>query len=360
MLSTVVLIMLVAVSITDTSEYCNVNNNSVLQLVSLIQEIASNGCQRCPNVSEEIQQLKHKIDQLQDQLNTTHSNVETKLDTLIDEHKKKYSPSPLLHSCQEIKSSCPNATSDYYLIADSNGQPRHVYCNMEQLCNSEGGWMRVAYLNMSDSTEDCPTGFKLYNYNGTRACGRPTTSPAGHCQSVKFSSYSISYSQVCGRVIGYQYASTDAIYPGRPQSNNINGAYVDGVSLTYGNPRKHIWTFMAGVQENFYVSNINKVYECPCSPSSPVTPPAFIGNDYFCESGCPGQWKFKVLYTDDPLWDGEQCGILDKPCCTKSGLPWFNKTLTADTTDYIELRICADQDANDEDAPVSFYELYVK
>ena len=357
--------MLVAVSITDTSEYCNVNNNSVLQLVSLIQEIASNGCQRCPNVSEEIQQLKYKIDQLQDQLNTTHSIVETKLDTLIDEHKKQYSPclkncshSLLLHSCQEIKTYWTNATSDYYLIADNNGQPRHVYCNMEQLCNSsEGGWMRVAYLNMSNSTEDCPTGFNLYNYSGIRACGRPTTSPAGHCQSVKFPSYNISYSQVCGRVIGYQYGSPDAINPERSQKNNINGDYVDGVSLTYGNPRKHIWTFMAGLQENFYYNL--KVYECPCSPSSPVTPPAFIGNDYFCESGCPGHWKHKVFYTD-PLWDGKQCGILDKPCCAKSGLPWFHKTLTADTTDYIELRICGDQDVNDEDVPVSFYELYVK
>ena len=345
----------------------NCNNNSIAftfhQLGSLLQELVSNTDNgQCTNNTIPTNDIERKIDQLDvkvNQLTVKVNQLTVKVDQLVNEHHTvdNYSPSPLLHSCQEIKSYWTNATSDYYLIADNNGQPRHVYCNMEQLCNSEGGWMRVAYLNMSDSTEDCPTGFNLYNYNGIRACGRPTTSPKGHCQSVKFPSYSISYSQVCGRVIGYQYGSPDAIYPPRSQSNNINGAYVDGVSLTYGNPRKHIWTFIAGLQENFYYDD--KKYDCPCSPSSPVIPPAFIGNDYFCESGCPGHVQLKVFYTD-PLWDGKQCGILDKPCCTKSGLPWFHKTLTADTTDYIELRICGDEDVNNEDVPVSFYELYVK
>ena len=31
-----------------------------------------------------------------------------------------------------------------------------------------GGWMRVAYLNMTDSNEICTDGFKLYS---VRACG---------------------------------------------------------------------------------------------------------------------------------------------------------------------------------------------
>ena len=357
-----ILFLVCYLSLVQSDSGINCNNNSTAStlhhLGSLLQELASNTDNgQCTNNTIPTNDIERKIDQLHVEV----KQLTVKVDQLVNERHTVdnlvYSPSPLLHSCQEIKSYWTNATSDYYLIADSNGQPCHVYCNMEQLCNSEGGWMRVAYLNMSDSTEDCPTGFNLYNYNGIRACGRPTTSPKGHCQSVKFPSYSISYSQVCGRVIGYQYGSPDAIHPGQSQSNNINGAYVDGVSLTYGNPRKHIWTFMAGLQENFYYSD--KKHECPCSPSSPVTPPAFIGNDYFCESGCPGHWKLKVFYTD-PLWDGKQCGILDKPCCTKSGLPWFHKTLTADTTDYIELRICGNEDVNGEDVPVSFYELYVK
>ena len=293
------------------------------------------------------------------ELNTKMCQIEAKLDHLIARANitDLYPPSSLLHSCEEIKTNWPDSPSDYYLIADTNGHPRHVYCHMESLCNSGEGWMRVAYLNMSDATEECPPGFRLYNQNGIRACGRPGSSPANSCQSVKFPSYSISYSQVCGRVIGYQYATTDAIDPHSGRSKNINGAYVDGVSLTHGNPRQHIWTFIAALQEN--TCNTDCRHECPCAPNSPVTVPSFIGNCYFCESGCPGHYEYNVLYTD-PLWDGKQCGLIEKACCLAPGLPWFHKTLNSPTTDYIEMRVCSDQQPSNEDSPVGYYEIYVK
>ena len=182
------------------------------------------------------------------QLNTKMNQIEAKLDRLMARANitDLYPPSSLLYSCEEIITNWPDSPSDYYIIADTNGHPRHVYCHMESLCNSSGGWMRVAYLNMSDPKEVCPPGFRLYEENGVRACGRPVSSPAGYCQSVKFPSYSISYSQVCGRVIGYQYGTPNAIEP--YGGYNINAAYVDGISITCGNPRKHIWTFMAALQ----------------------------------------------------------------------------------------------------------------
>ena len=31
--------------------------------------------------------------------------------------------------------------------------------------------------------------------------------------------------------------------------NDINAAYVDGVSLTHGTPHNHIWTFAAAIHE---------------------------------------------------------------------------------------------------------------
>ena len=290
------------------------------------------------------------------QLNTKMNQIEAKLDSLMVNGNitDLYPPSSLLHSCEEIKTNWPDSPSDYYLIADTKGHPRHVYCHMESLCNSEGGWMRIAYLNMSDSTEECPPGFRLYNQNGIRACGRPELSPANSCQSVKFSTYGISYSQVCGRVIGYQYGHPDSLFPGR----NINEAYVDGVSLTHGNPRKHIWTFMAALQENYFYQN--GVHECPCAPNSPVTVPSFIGNNYFCESACPGHWQRNKFYPGDPLWDGKQCGLIEKACCLAPGLPWFHKTLSSPITDCIEMRICGDEPGTPEDSPVGYYEIYVK
>ena len=133
----------------------------------------------------------------------------------------------------------------------------------------------------------------------------------------------------------------------------INSSYVDGVSLTHGSPRKHIWTFAASAYKNLV-----SAYNSPCSPGSTQILPAFVGNDYFCESGCPGS-LLQVLYTN-PLWDGEGCGSLETVCCQAAGLPWFHKRLSAPTSDNIEMRICANSGTNDEDIPVGYYDIYVK
>ena len=59
-------------------------------------------------------------------------------------------------------------------------------------------------------------------------------------------------------------------------------------------------------------------------------------------------------------WDGGQCGTIEGGCCRAAGLPWFHKTLSTSTSDYIELRLYCDQPTSDEDVPISLYEIYVK
>ena len=73
------------------------------------------------------------------------------------------------------------------------------------------------------------------------------------------------YSQLCGRVVGYQKGSPDGVddtlTPGS-DNFNIDSYYVDGVSLKYMDHLliKHIWTFMGSIQEipldlnQFYLS----------------------------------------------------------------------------------------------------------
>ena len=114
------------------------------------------------------------------------------LETTIKKLGGEYPISTLLHSCEEIKTNWPDNPSGYYTIADSNGHTHQVYCHMEELCGSDEGWMRVAYLNMSDPTEDCPPGFRLYEENGIRACGRPETT-TGYCQPAVFPVSHINY-----------------------------------------------------------------------------------------------------------------------------------------------------------------------
>ena len=236
---------------------------------------------------------------------------------------------------------------------------------MDELCGSKGGWTRLGYLNMADPSESCPSGFKLYQHGGVRACGR--SSSVGSCVALKLLADDISYSQVCGRVVGYQYASTDAVDStiGTGAHNDINSYYVDGVSITRGFSRQHVWTLMAGLHEASYYHRVNDGrYNCPCSQGSTQnsTLQSFISNDYFCESGNPatdGTYQ-SILYTSDPLWDGKGCGSLEGTCCAAPGLPWFHKKLGTTTTDYIELRVCSDQTTGNEDTPISLYEIYVK
>ena len=58
---------------------------------------------------------------------------------------------PRNRSCQEVLRCFPSAPSGYYQIHVPNGSLVQVYCDMEGTnCGGQGGWMRVAHLNMTD------------------------------------------------------------------------------------------------------------------------------------------------------------------------------------------------------------------
>ena len=115
------------------------------------------------------------------------------------------------------------------------------------------------------------------------------------------------------------------------------------MSLTYGSPRQHIWTFANALDE--YPSHRASI--CPCTnitvqPTSSA--PLYVGNDYFCETGVPpGQVADTVtgtFYADDPLWDGQGCGPISI-CCTFNNPPWFCKQLPQSTNADLEVRLCS-------------------
>ena len=156
-----------------------------------------------------------------------------------------------------------------------------------QQCGS-GLWTRVAYLNMSDPSQQCPSSWRLYSANGVRACGRPVTkSTTGGCNSQNYTvQQSLYYQKVCGQIIGYQIGSTNVF---NDQQFPINEPYVDGVSVTYGEPRRHIWTFAGGISETIVAAY--PTLSCPCALNGTnirlQQPPAYVGDHYFCESANP-------------------------------------------------------------------------
>ena len=251
-------------------------------------------------------------------------------------------------SCQQIAEDNPSSLPGYFWVTSGSDSPAFVYCTPNTHCSTNAtveGWMRVANLDMTDSRQRCPPGFRLTT-TPKRGCFR-TTTPG--CTSVNFDTHNITYSKVCGRVIGYRHRSLDAFYAYyNNRAITIDGQYVDGVSITHGySPRQHIWTF-AGTHSSSAASN-----SCPCMGTGAAFPgaiPPFINNEYFCEYGSS---------TTEPLWDGGDCPSTST-CCTFNNPPWFCKQLSQDTTDDIEVRVCANQSTGDEDLQIEVVELYVQ
>ena len=218
-------------------------------------------------------------------------------------------------------------------------------------CGGTGGWRRVVYLDMTDPNTNCPSGWQLTGDSKTTYCGRVSTSRLT-CDSVIFPVSGGAYTSVCGTIRAYQNGSTDAFEAFHTgQVTSIDGAYVSGVSLTYGSPRQHIWTFAAGATESESTHN----NACPCDATIDITIPSFVGGDYFCESGSPGRFSNYRAY--DPLWDGKNC-TSNSTCCSFNNPQYFTKQLFNRTSDDIEARIC--QMGGGDDIPIEFIELYVK
>ena len=228
-----------------------------------------------------------------------------------------------------------------------------VIPNLHNLfCDGSTGWRPIAYLNMSDPSQQCPSAWKEIP-TPHRVCGRQS----GNCEGVTYTTGNEQYDQVCGRIIGYQLSTPDAF---RGSSRSIDSNYLDGVSVTHGSPRQHIWSFAGGLDEE---STVHPASSCPCVTGSTSRNyiPSFVGHNYFCESGIT-QWDRRTLVfwpNGDPLWDGQGCGS-NSSCCTFHSPPWFSVQLSSPTTDDIEVRICGDSGIGDEDTPIQLMELYIK
>ena len=269
-------------------------------------------------------------------------------------------------SCKGIAQETPDAPSGDYWIRTCSGSVVGVYCDMttDRCCrNSSGaaarGWMRVANLNMTDPTHVCPAGMFLGADARKRLCRRKV---AAGCRSIFFPTYHLPYTRVCGRVIGYQEGSADAFWQYLwDNSITLDDDFLDGLTISVGYPRTHIWSFAVSQTEGG--EGADSEYSCPCArtdvPTNGVVPP-FVGDNYFCEAGLENVWATNgVLYIDDPLWDGENCPQ-NSSCCQLNNPPWFCRDLGKEFRNDFEVRLCGDEDRGNEDIGLEIIELYVQ
>ena len=314
-----------------------------------IQQLNTSIDMQLTTLHNQTQQLSDSNTMLQQQHTTLHNQTQQLENTTIHIHNEllrnllgQFSFNPAA-SCAALP---PSSPSGYYWVRASNGSAVSVYCDMTRSCGGimiTGGWMRAAFLDMTSNYHQCPSILMERDDSlNIRTCVRNEAS-AG-CSSVELSTANIQYSTVCGRITAYQVGSPDDFI-----NNNINSAYVDGVSLTQRNPRQHIWTFAAA-------GNMNRI----CDPCHDKSRPDSVGNDFFCDTGNPASSsRNNNFYSANPLWDGVGCTAGNK-CCLTDNPPYFNKTLPLPTTDDIEMRVCRNEGRDNEDIAIETVEIYVQ
>ena len=332
-------------------------HNQIQQLNSSIQLFSQQLGEDRSEFRNQIQQLNSSMQLFFQQLGEDSSefrnqiqqlNLSTEL--LVNDYIERFTGHSMLNPAASCAALPPSSPSGYYWVRASNGSPVRVYCDMTRSCgNITGGWVRVAKLDMTNSSHQCPSGLKQRTDSNIRTCVKIEDQAGCSSPSNFIIDHNIQYSMVCGRIIAYQYASTNAF-----EGDTYNrSAYVDGVSLTHGDPRHHIWTFAAAIGQAPSL--------CPCLDgdlSTGTQPPLFVGNDYFCDTGSREGYTSR-LYVEDPLWDGAGCGP-QSTCCSFNNPPWFYKQLPRPTTDGIEMRVCRDQNAINEDVAIAIVDVYIQ
>ena len=232
-------------------------------------------------------------------------------------------------SCRAVMQ-FPHLPCGVYNIRSFDGTHTQSFCKLN-CSNPFQGWRRIAYLDINSShASSCPEGF--VSRNNPSACIRKNSSPG--CSSVIYHNHNLTtYSKIIGRVHANPYCTLGGFFKfgnDRPQSPTLDQNYVDGVSITLGTPRQHIWTL------TFSVNSTQKCRRCFSDK------PSFVSNHYSC---------VEVL--------GVGCTLLGQRQCVGSG-EFFFRDLPHAIKDDFEVRVCRDENRENEDISISLLEIYVQ
>lgn len=151
------------------------------------------------------------------------------------------------------------------------------------------------------------------------------------------------FTQIRGSAVLYQKGTDDAFQTGLRNSSLDSDNYVDGISLTLGSPRIHMYTIALG---NSYDIDLATSGMCPCASqtrtaacgAAATAAPSFIGDDWVCDSG-----NYGMMGTS---WEARSMTFS------------FSRTVSQ-THDSLELRVMADQPVSNEDIGIQSFLLEV-
>jgi len=239
-----------------------------------------------------------------------------------------------------VLSANPQAPSGTYVI-DVDGVTTQVECDMQ---TDGGGWGLLLRFNEGDA---CPGQWRA----AARGCRRVQDADA----SAMTVDPPYAFTEIRGEVNALGYGGSDAFRDG---ANDIDANYVDGLGITIGSPRRHVFTFAHGVSEAFGDMG---AAACPCDSGTAAH--AFIGSNYLCEepqeSADPANTGTRYYDEDDVMFDG--LDIEDAACVgAPESAPDFSVDLGQVSADTVELRLMGTEGTGNEDTAVIFLELWVR
>lgn len=238
---------------------------------------------------------------------------------------------PEADSCVDILRAFPDAADGDYTLSAG----REVYCDMDN-----GGWTRV--VDFQAAPNSCPDGWKADTDTlpaDVPICVVSQRDCSSNVEDSASFDTPVLYAEVRGRFVGYQGNTPD----GFTGDGGIGRAYVNGVSITHGTPRQHVFTLAVGLRQNVEAAN-----SCPCMGGREA--PDFVGDQYICDSGNPNTEWGRMWYEGHPLWDRGDCDSGDDP--------WFETQLDSPTEDPLEVRLMTG--GCDDLFGVTEMELYVR
>ncbi|MCC7075146.1 MAG: hypothetical protein IT383_27785 [Deltaproteobacteria bacterium] len=142
----------------------------------------------------------------------------------------------------------------------------------------------------------------------------------------------------------------------RDTAASADARYVDGIALTIGAPRRHVFAFVQGLGDAFGPGLLGS--ECPCSGGPQA--PSFVASAYVCEEprlSVDGTGRF--YDNSDVLFDGLD---VDEVSCQGSieSAPDFQASVGAATIEDLQLHVMMSQGPGDEDLAIISADLWIR